>query len=531
MHTYKKHTLSYLTTLLAGCILPLSPGAMADQISSGSCTITAENAPSVELLYTLTDHTDGVWNAVFSPDGDLLATCTQDQMVLLREVNDLDSVIQLTGHEGWVLGLAFSPDGQILASAGTDGFTGTTPGEIRLWDVATSSQLRILPGHNYGCWSLDFQESSGLLVSGGKDRLVKIWDPSTGDILDTLTGHAGWVLSVDYNPHQDLIASSATDNTVRVWNSETGTVVHTLTNHTNNVGFVKFSPDGTRLASSADDGTVRLWDVASGDQIWSCSAGQGWVNCVNFSPDGELMLTCGHNSSVVLRRSVDGAELVRLDQHTGPVLRGSFNPEGTMFATASWDQTVRIWGLTTTIDSTGHTPTESNSNDTVTVYAQVVGCMGIEEVNLYYDAGSGFQAVAMVDDGAHGDGAAGDLTFAAYIPPLPPGTSVYYYVSVTDARDSTRVDPVSAPIVCYQYTVDCCAGMRGNVNFDELDEVDIGDLTALISYLFIPPNPEPACLDEANVNGDTEGTVDIGDLTSLIGYLFIPPNVEPTACG
>jgi hypothetical protein len=60
--------------------------------------------------------------------------------------------------------------------------------------------------------------------------------------------------------------------------------------------------------------------------------------------------------------------------------------------------------------------------------------------------------------------------------------------------------------------------------------VDIGDLTALIAYLYIPPNPDPVCAQEANIDGDGEGLVDIGDLTALIAYLYIPPNPAPAGC-
>jgi hypothetical protein len=77
---------------------------------------------------------------------------------------------------------------------------------------------------------------------------------------------------------------------------------------------------------------------------------------------------------------------------------------------------------------------------------------------------------------------------------------------------------------------DCCWWMTGNVDDDPADLVDIGDLTALIMYLYIPPYPEPPCLEEANVDGDTAFLIDIGDVTALIMYLYIPPNPEPAPC-
>lgn len=306
--------------------------------------ITVDNAGQVRLLATITDHTAGVWTPVFSPDGRLLASCGWDGVVRVRNVDSLDVSREMGSFDGWLIGLAFSPDGHHLAYGGATGFGGTT-GPIWIWDVIADTLERELVGHQSGCWSLDYQESTGLLASCSFDRTVKLWDPQTGELLHTLRGHTAPVLSVDFNPHQNIVASSGIDLTIRLWDSETGDSLRTLTGHTGNIGYVKFSPDGTTLASSADDGTVRLWNTSDGGEVWSQDAGQGWVNCVNFNPSGTLLVTCGHDSSVVLRNAATGDELIRLEGHTAPVLRGTFNPDGTIFATASWDNTVRIWGL------------------------------------------------------------------------------------------------------------------------------------------------------------------------------------------
>jgi hypothetical protein len=66
----------------------------------------------------------------------------------------------------------------------------------------------------------------------------------------------------------------------------------------------------------------------------------------------------------------------------------------------------------------------------------------------------------------------------------------------------------------------CCVGLTGNVDGDPTDMVDLGDLTALIDFLFISFTP-PECMAEANVDGDPSGSIDLGDLTALIDFLFI----------
>jgi WD40 repeat protein len=322
------------------------------QRSLSTIPMTCENAANVKLLQTLMDHSNRVWTVAFSPDGRLLASCGQDGKVLVRNVDSLAVSRQMGGFPYWVVGLAFSPDGRFLAYGGAMGFSSTV-GPIGIWNVEADSLERSWSAHTGGCWSLDFQESTGTLVSGSFDNTVKLWNPQTGALFNTLSSHTGAVLSVDFNPHQDLIASSGTDYTVRLWNSQTGSPVRILAGHTGNVGYVKFSPDGLKLASSADDGTVRLWNFADSSLIWPCNAGQGWVNCVNFNPDGSLMVTCGHDGSVVLRDAATGLELKRLTGHTAPVIRAAFNPAGTLLATAGWDNTIRIWGIERDTDPDG----------------------------------------------------------------------------------------------------------------------------------------------------------------------------------
>ncbi len=63
----------------------------------------------------------------------------------------------------------------------------------------------------------------------------------------------------------------------------------------------------------------------------------------------------------------------------------------------------------------------------------------------------------------------------------------------------------------------CCVGIRGNVDGDPGDAVDIGDLVYLVEYSFAG-GPAPSCDEEADVNGDS--TVDIGDLVYLVEYSF-----------
>ena len=169
-------------------------------------------------------------SVAFSPDGNIIATPSDNYTVQLWNTNAGKHIRTLTGHTSTVLSVAFSPDGNIIATAsGNVSIAGT---EIKEWE-------RI-------------------------DNTVRLWDTNTGKLVNTLTGHTDDVNSVAFSPDGDIIATSSDDDTVRLWDINGG--VRILKGHTESSGrmvpsdsSVAFSPDGNTLATAADWGkTVRL---------------------------------------------------------------------------------------------------------------------------------------------------------------------------------------------------------------------------------------------------------------------------------
>jgi WD40 repeat protein len=74
----------------------------------------------------------------------------------------------LEGHESQVKRVDFNPDGDLLASASNDG-------TLRLWRVSDGTMLRLINAHASYVSDVDFSPEGTFLVSGALDGTVRLW--------------------------------------------------------------------------------------------------------------------------------------------------------------------------------------------------------------------------------------------------------------------------------------------------------------------------------------------------------------------
>ncbi|KAF8753844.1 WD40 repeat-like protein [Rhizoctonia solani] len=260
-------------------------------------------------------------------------------------------------HTDVVRSVVFSPDGRLVAS-GSDDRT------IGVWDVRTGTPVAgPFHGHTNWVFSVSFSPDSKRIVSGSQDKAVCIWDTAHGTLLvGPLHGHTSSVLPVTYSPDGTLIASASHDNTIRLWRSDDGTpafptssgsddktvrvwrvsdgsaVANPFQGHSGGVYSVAVSPDGMFVASGSDDRTVRVWRMSDGSLAAGPFVGHtGWTGSVGYSPDGTQVISGSADGPFVFGMSYTS------ETNTHGLLVQVVRTDDKSVAAGPFDPTPRVW--------------------------------------------------------------------------------------------------------------------------------------------------------------------------------------------
>jgi WD40 repeat protein/serine/threonine protein kinase len=284
--------------------------------------------------------------AVFSHDGERLASAVWDNTVQVWDWRNEQEVLTLRGHTDMAMALAFSRDGRHLASAGLDG-------TVRLWNATPLTEdppgrSRHLQGHHEGQLGLGFSPDQRYLATASMDGTAKLWDVETGKLIHALEGLDNLYLSTTFHGGGKLLTTVAVDGTMVQWDVATGQRRRTwreLVGPVLTTGFtVAFTADGEQFASLTKDGSVGIWETLSGKEIARLPAPFPPYFTVALSPDGKH-LAAANIGSVQILEVKSGKAVATLPGVVHMAHQMAFSADGQRLAAAYLDGTVRVWEL------------------------------------------------------------------------------------------------------------------------------------------------------------------------------------------
>ena len=138
---------------------------------SGAAIVDVETGRKVSL----DGHADGVWDVDFSPDGERVATVSEDHTARVWNARtgrpELMIRLAAVGRD-----VAFSPDGSMLAIAEAD-IDGSA---IRLWNASTGQEIRTLIRPGAFSNTVAFSPDGRFVAGGLGDGTLHVWG-STGE--------------------------------------------------------------------------------------------------------------------------------------------------------------------------------------------------------------------------------------------------------------------------------------------------------------------------------------------------------------
>ncbi|QEG36789.1 WD40 domain-containing protein [Bythopirellula goksoeyrii] len=314
-----------------------------------------EEGPYVESTQ-FTQHRGPVYAARFSPDGSQIATAGYDRRVLLwnpekvhppdiaRRLDSLPDLpspfVELGIHEGPVRGLSFAPDGETLASGGQDNV-------VRIWQLASGTQVAQLRGHASHVRDCVFSPDGESLLSAGRDAQVKLWQPQRYAEMVVLEegprGEADAVLAASFSRDGEEVVTAGRDRTSTLWSvADRKPLQHFAEGHEFLASIAQFFDDGSRLATGAGDSTVRIWDVATGTEL-QVLEGTGYTAALAVSPDGRWIASGGAENELQIWDANTGQPIISLAGHEAPVTSLSFSSDSNMLASGDDRGRILLW--------------------------------------------------------------------------------------------------------------------------------------------------------------------------------------------
>jgi len=297
-------------------------------------------AGSGKPLGSLSGHTAGIFELLFSADGQRLYSASADQTIRVWSVGQQQRLATLRGSRDILEGLALSPNGSTLASAGKDGV-------VAFWDAYPrqgKEQPCVIP------WDQSTRTRpawgpAGRVWAVARTGIVHLLDVTTTQTkeIEQVPALGTDVTGFTCSPDGTLLAGRCPSGKTRVWSCAERRLLKEWDDP--NVFGLLFQGDGGRLVSLGPQATWRdscTWEVVRRFPL-APELLSGLAR-IAVSPEGRFLVV-GTQTGVVRWLSGETGELLAAPPtiHRCAVVGIAFSKDGARAATVAEDGTLVIW--------------------------------------------------------------------------------------------------------------------------------------------------------------------------------------------
>jgi WD40 repeat protein len=243
--------------------------------------------------------------------------------------------------------MALSPNGKSVASGSTDG-------NVKLWDVETKKVVARWTGHAKTlrslCWSVDGER----LVSGSTDGTIRVWDVESGDtVLGPIkTGHQ-WVFVVIYSPDTTKIATGGhNENALKIWDAKTGNLLSKI-KHNQTIWSLAWTSDQKKLITGSERGSIRIFDTATWQPIAILEGHRSDVNVLSLFKNDRLLASGSDDQTARLWNLDTNLQVGPPLQHERIVYSAAISADGKQLVTGCRNENAYVWDIHTTLKDAG----------------------------------------------------------------------------------------------------------------------------------------------------------------------------------
>lgn len=186
-------------------------GLVAACFLNGQCALLG---PSFSQPLGWLAHQGSANGLAINGDGDILATAGDDKSVHLWSLPEAVYQGSLLGHSARIQAIDFMHGGAGILTSCADM-------TVRAWELEGKSEMRCLRGHKAMVWSA--LACDNLILTASADRSLRAFGLDGGRLLLQVEAHEQWVRCLAYDQSSGLVVSGGGDGKLALWRIPPGT--------------------------------------------------------------------------------------------------------------------------------------------------------------------------------------------------------------------------------------------------------------------------------------------------------------------